>query len=69
MFVTPDGQYEFVRMPFGEMKKILERLSGADHQEQVRSFLGLVDYTRDHLQAFAEVSAVQPPQERTSTME
>ena len=32
-FVTPDGQYEFLRMPFGGLKKILERLSGPDHQE------------------------------------
>ena len=31
-------------------------ISGADHQE-VRSFLGLVGYYRDHIPVFAEVSA------------
>ena len=25
VFVTPDGQYEFLRMPFGGLKKILGR--------------------------------------------
>ena len=33
VFVTPNGQYEFLRMPFGGLKKILDRLSGADHHE------------------------------------
>ena len=33
VFVTPDGQYEFLPMPFAGLKQILERLSGADHRE------------------------------------
>ena len=33
VFVTPDGPNEFLQMPFEGLKKILERLSGADHQE------------------------------------
>ena len=56
VFVNPDGQYEFLRMSFGGLNEILERLSGADHKE-VRSFLGLVGCYRDHTPAFAEVSA------------
>ena len=95
-FVTPDGQYEFTRMPFGMvnsgatlvrgLRKILEGMPGVGsylgHQvggdvitpsrdnlekvrntprpttkKQVRSFLGLVGYYRDHIPAFAEISA------------
>ena len=33
VFVTPDGQNEFLRTPFKGLKNILERLSGTDHQE------------------------------------
>ena len=35
---------------------LADRLSGADHQEQVRSFLKLVGFYRNHIPAFAEVS-------------
>ena len=60
VFVTPDGQYEFLQMLFGVLKKILQRLSGVDHQEAIKSFLGLVGYYREHILAFAEVSAPLP---------
>ena len=33
VFVTLDGKYKFLRMPFGRLNKILERLLGADHQK------------------------------------
>ena len=70
-FVTPDGQYEFTRMPFGMvnsgatlvrgLRKILEGMPGKTPRQttkkQVRSFLGLVGYYRDHIPAFAEISA------------
>ena len=38
VFVTSDEQYEFLRMPLGGLKKILVRLSGADHQEASEIF-------------------------------
>ena len=38
VFVTPDEQYKFLRMPLGGLKKILVRLSGADHQKASEIF-------------------------------
>ena len=57
VFVTPDGQYKFLRMPFGGLKKIVRDCQELTTKKQVRSFLGLVGYYREHIPAFAEASA------------
>ena len=44
-------------MPLGGLRKILVRLSGADHQKASEILPRIVGDYRDHIPAFAEVSA------------
>ena len=46
--------------PSGDNLKKVQKTPGLTTKKQVRSFLGLVGYYRDHIPAFAEISALLP---------